>query len=471
MNTGRRILKNIFSLTVAEVASKGFALVYTIYLIKKIGPDNNGIFSFAKSLIQYFSIVVLLGFDQIGIREVSKDFKNLSKYVNLITSIRMTFAISSFILLFIIVHIISIFRPMNFEMKSIIFIYSIIILANALMLNWVFQAIEKMEIIAFRTVGIYLLNAIGILTFVKSEHDFSIAVWIIALSTLMNSVWMMFYYIKKYDKINFYFEKQIWFSTIKDSFSIGIIFLIAILYNNIDITMLGIIRSNAETGIYGAGHQIIVFAILPSVILQGAFFSQFASRITFFERDAILSKYAVLQMFTGFAVSGSIFFFPSIIVDILGPKYSGTEIILRFLAITIILQFLISIYMAPLITWKQEKKVIYASIAGLIMNILFNGLLIFKYGMYGSAVATIFCELSVLVGAMIVFKNIHKNIFLKMLFKFIVFTIIGFLPGFILFNIGLNSKSALILSLTIFILIVFISKTIKFSEIKLLLQK
>ena len=60
MNSGRRILKNIFSLTAAEVASKGFALVYTVYLIRKIGPENNGIFNFAKSLIQYFSIVVLL---------------------------------------------------------------------------------------------------------------------------------------------------------------------------------------------------------------------------------------------------------------------------------------------------------------------------------------------------------------------------------------------------------------------------
>ena len=71
------------------------------------------------------------------------------------------------------------------------------ILANALMLSWVFQAIEKMEVIAFRTFGIYLLNTIGILVFVKSEHDLNFAVWIISLSYLINSLWMVYYYIKK----------------------------------------------------------------------------------------------------------------------------------------------------------------------------------------------------------------------------------------------------------------------------------
>ena len=235
--------------------------------------------------------------------------------------------------------------------------------------------------------------------------------------------------------------------------------------------MLGIIRSNAETGIYGAGHQIIVFAILPSVILQSAFFPQFASRKTFFERDAILSKYALLQMFTGFAVSGTLFFFPEIVAHILGPKYSGMEIILRYLSLTILLQFLISIYMAPLISWKQESKAIYASIAGLIMNVLFNGLLIFKYGMYGSAVATIFCEFAVLIGTMIIFKRNHNNIFLRMIAKFIVFTLFSFILGYIFENVFHNMIMALILSIIIYVLIVFLSKTIKFSEIKLLLQK
>jgi O-antigen/teichoic acid export membrane protein len=471
MNSGKKILKNIFSLTAAEVASKGFALVYTVYLIKKIGPDNNGIFNFAKSLVQYFLFVVGLGFDQIGIREVAKDPKNLSKYVNLITSLRLTLAGLSFLVLIIIVQVFSIFKPMSNNTQSIIYIYSIIILANALMLNWVFTAIEKMEIIAFRTVGIYTLNTIGIFIFVKSENDLTPAVWIISLSTLLNSLWMIYYYIKKYNKITFLYDRQLWITTIKAAFSIGIIYLISTLYNNIDITLLALIRSTTETGIYGAGHQIIFFAILPSIIIQGAFFPQFANRKTFAERESILSKYSVLLMFSGFAVSASLFCFPEIVVSLLGSKYAGIELILRYLAITIIIQFLISLFFIPLICWKQEKKVIYANIAGLIMNVLLNGLLIFKYGMYGSAIATIFCELSVLIVMMIIFKKIHNNLYLKMLIKFFFFTLIGFIPGYFLYQYGINPKLALILSLTIYVLIVFISKTIKFSEIKLLLKK
>ena len=57
-----------------------------------------------------------------------------------------------------------------------------------------------------------------------------------------------------------------------------------------------------------------------------------------------------------------------------------------------------------------------------------------------------------------------------MLLKFFIFTLIGFIPGYFLYQYGINPKLALILSLTIYVFVVFISKTIEFSEIKLLLN-
>lgn len=470
MNNARNILKNIFSLSIAEMASKGLAFAYTIYLIRTIGPESNGVLNFAKSLVQYFLVAVALGFDQIGIRETAKDKSLLKKYVDLITSIRVTIAFLSFFLLFIIVQILILSKPSLANSQHIVYIYGITIFSNAIMLNWVFQAVEKMEVIAFRTIGIYLLNFVGIFILVKSSDDLTLAVIIISASMLINSFIMFAYYQKKYNKFQFNFDLKEWFKVIKDSLSIGLIFLISTLYNNIDITLLGLIKGDFETGVYGAAHQVIVFAILPSIILQGAFFPQITQRVTFEERDRILSKFAKLQSFGGYLMFGYLFFLADYAVVLLGDKYTNSNYILQFLAFTVLIQFLISIYFAPLISWKAENKVIKANIVGLVINIILNIVLIPKYGMYGSALATILCELGVLISMIVIFKQIHNKIYMRELLEFIPVLIFSFVPIYI-FKGTLHPIFGIAISTTLFFGISLAFKIIDIKEIKSLLKR
>jgi len=470
MNNARNILKNIFSLSIAEMASKGLAFAYTIYLIRTIGPESNGVLNFAKSLVQYFLVAVALGFDQIGIRETAKDKSLIKKYVDLITSIRITIAFLSFFLLFIIVQILILSKPSLANSQHIVYIYGITIFSNAIMLNWVFQAVEKMEVIAFRTIGIYLLNFVGIFILVKSSDDRTLAVIIISASMLINSFIMFAYYQKKYNKFQFNFDLKEWFKVIKDSLSIGLIFLISTLYNNIDITLLGLIKGDFETGVYGAAHQVIVFAILPSIILQGAFFPQITQRVTFEERDRIISKFAKLQSFAGYLIFGYLFFLADYAVVLLGDKYTNSNLILQFLAFTVLIQFLISIYFAPLISWKAENKVIKANLIGLTINIILNLVLIPKYGMYGSALATILCELGVLITMIVIFKQIHSKIYLRELLEFIPVLIFSFVPIYF-FKENLHPLFGIVISSILFFGISLAFKIIDIKEIKSLLKR
>jgi O-antigen/teichoic acid export membrane protein len=50
-----------------------------------------------------------------------------------------------------------------------------------------------------------------------------------------------------------------------------------------------------------------------------------------------------------------------------------------------------------MISWKRERVVVYANLAGLAMNIILNITLIPMLGMYGAVIATIGSELAVLV--------------------------------------------------------------------------
>ncbi len=470
MNTGKRILKNLFSLSVAEIAGKGLAFFYTIYLIRKIGPESNGILNFAKSIVQYFVILVTLGYEQVGIREVAKTKSLLKKYVDLITSIRLGVALLSYLLLYATVQLLSFGKPDIVENTGIIYIYGLTIFSTAFLLNWVFQAIEKMEVIAIRSVAVYLVNFIGILLFVKGSGDLTKAVIIISASMIINSIWMFYYYQKKINKFNLNFNFREWWFITKEAVSIGFIFLIATLYNNIDITMLGIIKGDFDTGIYAAGHQVIVFAILPSIIIQGAFFPQFALRQTFESRDFIISKFLKLQTFAGYLIFGLVFFFAEYSVLLLGNKYANSILILKFLSFTVLLQFLISVYFSPLISWKEEKKVIVANLAGLLVNVILNSILIPIYGMYGAAIATVFCELSVLITIIFIFKKVFGKVYLKEIFEFAPIMLAAFIPVFYLKDF-INPIFSILISIALYVGISLAFKVIDFDEFKALLKK
>ncbi len=61
MKGTRRILKNMFSLTVAEFANKGIIFVFNAYLARVILPEGFGIIGFANAFAAYFLLVVNLG--------------------------------------------------------------------------------------------------------------------------------------------------------------------------------------------------------------------------------------------------------------------------------------------------------------------------------------------------------------------------------------------------------------------------
>ncbi|HRP01120.1 MAG TPA: flippase [Candidatus Kapabacteria bacterium] len=470
MDSKTKLLKNIFSLSIAEMASKGLAIIYTIYLIKVIGPESNGILNFTKSLVQYFLILVALGYDQVGIREIAKDRLLSKKFVDLIVSIRLFIAFVSFLALVIVVQILILNKPELSQNQHLVYIYGITLFTNAIMLNWYFQAIEQMEVIAIRTIGVYLLNFICIIVLIKSSNDLTLAVVIISASMCINAIIMLIYYLKKYNSFSFNFNLKEWANVSREAFSIGLIFLISTLYNNIDITLLGMFRGDFETGIYGAAHQVIFFAILPSLILQSAFFPQISQKETFQERDNIISKYTKLQSLTAFLVFGYLFFMADYVVVLLGDKYTNTDSILKVLSFTILIQFLISIYFAPLISWKQEKKVVFANLIGLILNIILNIVLIPKYGMYGSAFATILCEFGVLVSIIIIFKKVHAKIYLKEIVQFVPILMLSFLPIYFVSDY-LSPILRIISSTVLYFGMSLALKVLSISELKSLIKR
>jgi O-antigen/teichoic acid export membrane protein len=238
MNSTKVLIKNLFSLSVAEFLSRGIQFFYYIYLIRIIKPEGNGINEFSRSLAQYFLILVTLGFDQVGIREGARDKSKIKVYADTIIAIRLSIAVACYILLFFLAIFLKYNGTISSEEEIAIFIHGSILFSIAIQPQWVFQAIEKMEIIALRMTIVNALNFIGIILFVQTRSDLLLAISILMISQFLTSVWIFAHYSKHYGIPKPSLDFGFWKLIIRQAFTIGIIFMIVTAYNNLDITML-----------------------------------------------------------------------------------------------------------------------------------------------------------------------------------------------------------------------------------------
>lgn len=471
MSDGKQILKNIFSLSVAEMAAKGFTMIYTLYLIRIIGPENNGVFTVVKSYVGYLLIFIWLGFDQVGIREVVKDRNQTGLYVGSILMIRLIIAVSGYMLLILIIEILNLYSPVETLTKMVIYIYGLILFGNAIQLYWIYQAIERMYILAIRSLIINTLNLIGILVFVKNESDFLIAIWIIVTTFFINAVWMIYYYLHYVDKIKIVFDLKLWRNILVQSFRIGMVFLIVVIYNNIVVQILSYYKGDKITGIYGAATSFITFGLIPSGILQNAFFPRISKMETVEERNNIVSKFLLLGIIAGVAISFTLFTFSDAIVVILGKKYEATNGIIKFLSVTILIEYISISFFSPLIAWKKEKIVVFANLAGLSACTLFSFIFIPMYGYYGAAIAAIACETAVLIVVGIIYYRMQGTLYLSQIFKVLITAIPPFVLGHFILEGGLNVYFSTLVSFIVFFSLILALKIVRISELRTLISK
>lgn len=441
MKQHHRILKNFFSLTVAEAVRKGLAFFTYAILARVLNPAGFGDFSWAMTFVMYFLLFVDMGFNLIGTREIARDYSIIKKYVNHIITIRSLISLVSFSLMVIIALLIN--KP--WDVKLLVIISGINLFANALLIDWVFQGIEKMEIIAIRQIIIGALNLTGVILFVNSPDDKLIAMLVFMLSLLINSIWLIGYFIKHYGMIKFSYDKAFWKKMIESAIPIGMSNLFIVIITGTSIMLLGFISTSTETGIFASAHKIFMMSMIPLNIIQGTMFPVISRATTMEQKKKLLNKYSTIVYFVGaFVCFGIMVYSKEVITIIYGAQYASASMILKILMINSLIIHFNNSYSAPLIAWNKEKEILKVTIVGATVNVVMNFVLIESYGAIGAAWANFACELviSVLIGY-IIFKQIRK-IYIMNYLKLVI-------PGGIIFFGGwyLNTIAGIDLMITV----------------------
>lgn len=405
------------------------------YTSRVLGREGIGLYSYTLSITQYFIIIGTLGMSLYGNRAIAyvrDNKKELSKTFWAILVLRILTTTISLIMY------LSIFC-LNNENKIMYLIQALNILAATIDISWLYMGLEDFRKTVTRGLVVKILCVLSIFIFVREQSDLWIYTLINALMLVLGNGFMWLYLPKAVDKTKITFkDMKIHLIPTLQMFIPQIAIQV---YAVLDKTMLGILATKGDVGIYEQSQKIvkIVGGLVTSlgVVMLPRMSNTFANgdkkkMNEYLNKSLIFVSYMSIPMFIGLAAISNEFvpwFFGE---DFLQVRYIMMILtpILFFIAINNVLGVQ---YLLPT---NRTKEYTIAVSTGAITNVVFNFLLIPKYKVIGACIATLLAELIVPVVELIILrKNINIKYIFKNIYKYffagaIMFIIVRFIGKF-----------------------------------------
>lgn len=381
-------------------------LITAPYVSRVIGVSGVGIISYRSSIATYFSLFAMLGLNNYGnrtiaivkdkgIQELSENFWNIYS-LQLITTTVVSLLYICYVKNFV------------YEDRAIAFIHLLLVVSNIFNINWFFFGMEEFKITISRSIIVKIASVIMIFLFVKNGNDLWIYALIIGISSILSQI-LLWPYLKNRIIIIKPSYKKI-FLHFKPNAVLFIPVLTISIYKIMDKVMIGFITDMVQSGLYENSLKIIqipmgIITALGTVMMpriSNLLARKEILKIQLYIRNSMqLSMFMAFGMF--FGISG---ISPEFVPIFFGIHFIGAVELIKLLAITIIfISWANVIRSQNLIPGKKDKEYILAVLVGAIVNVVFNLLLIPRYGALGATIGTIAAELVVTLTLSVRIKN------------------------------------------------------------------
>jgi O-antigen/teichoic acid export membrane protein len=395
MTIGRRLIKNLASLTIAEVAIRILGTLLTIIVARFFSVSEFGALGVALAFASYLNLFTDFGLTTFAIREISK---NKSEAPRLVPAILATQGLIACLLLAILLIAIP-FLPFSSQAKELTLLYGLGILPSALNVSYLFVAWERMELLALSKIamqgGVVGLGFL-IVFFYHNIAGLPLAQFI---SAMVASLAMLFYL--RHDVLVDWrlADWSIIPTVLRQSWPFLVSALAVQIYMNSDVIFLQILTNQEIVGFYSAAYKIILLLITAGAFLNTVSFPLLASSHQsnprlFKELLLLLSRVSGIVSLP--LVVGGILLANLLVVMVYGDQYAPASGAFALLLPIIPVMFLNAAIGSALAVMGKQRKGMIAACVGAGLNILLNIILIPKYGMLGAATATLVAELAVL---------------------------------------------------------------------------
>ncbi|NOX66666.1 MAG: flippase [Chlorobi bacterium] len=390
--------------------SKLIAFFTTVYLARAITPEGFGIIGFATAFVSYFILFIDLGLDTISIKKIANDQAVIGNYVNNVLSFRILISVIIYLLLALIILLID----LETIQKSAILLLGLNLFVQSITLDFVFQATEKIKYLSIKVISKNLLALVLVLIFIRNISDVLLVIVIFVLTNLIVSVWMLIKYSNLFESFNWGIDNRFIKKLIAESFPLAISAFMISIYYNLDMVMLGVIKTEVEVGIYNAVYRIFMIGILPIGVIVKILLPSLSRISNRKELANSLIKYGTLLFVSSISAAIVFYLYAGNILNIIfGKQYLSGTYALMIISFNIAIIGVNVFFGNPLTVWGKQRQYAIAITFGAIANIILNILLIPKFSYNGAAFATLLSEVVVFVGVFYLFNKNLRNIILE----------------------------------------------------------
>jgi len=208
-------------------------------------------------------------------------------------------------------------------------------------------------------------------------------------------------FMRRFGKIlRFKIDISEWKRVFNLSWPLALSGIFALIYTYTDSVMLGFWKLFDQVAYYNAAQKIIALAILPASLIVTAFMPTFArysdtdkqkTQKIFDYQNIILLAIAIPVLCGGYILGNGLIF------HLYGTNYMPSVLALKILLIMAGQSYLSTSLGYTLFIYNQQRKMFWAYLAGALLNVPLNTLLIPKIGFYGASIATVITSFITLI--------------------------------------------------------------------------
>lgn len=434
----RRGLKSNFIYNfISQILTLIIPLITTPYLARVLHETGNGQFSYASSIITYFTLFAMLGFDTYGQRQIAacqNDEEKKSRIFWEICILKTFCTVIAYAVLCSVLFTVGFGETYN----RLILLLSIQVIAIPFDIQFFFRGDEDFRSIAIRTIIMRLIGLICIFVFVKDEGDTWVYALCFSVSMLASNLIMWPALIKRIHKCKW--KELSLVKHIKPSLLIFLPIVATTIYSVFDKTMIGLLSENPdyENGCYEQAYKINSVALMLITIISPVMLSRNAHDFKNGDIDSVkrhlhfAANYVWMMgipLIVGFAVLSD-----NLRSWYLGEGYTEVPLLLMIMSVRFIASGFGEIFGTQLFfAIGKEQYPLIGSIAASVVNLTLNFFLIPIYGAVGAALATAVCEVTVTVILAVFAYRLHIISFRKIIFsswKYLLAAGIMFVPIF-----------------------------------------
>ncbi|WP_201319175.1 oligosaccharide flippase family protein [Paenibacillus sp. EPM92] len=301
------IVANASSLMILQLSQFLFPLIIMPYLIRTLGIGNYGILVFSQTMATYFVMITNYGFHLSAPREISFHRENIQKRNEIISSvfiIKTILLILSYVIMILLVNSIG-----QFKDNSLVFLTSMLLVVNEVIFpKWFFQGVEEMG-------KITLLNIIGrtisviVMFFIVTEPEHIVrAAFVHTLGGLIAGVISIIILFNKYQYKFVPVKFKDLAKDLVEGWNLFVSQLSTVLFQNINVTLLGLLATPQAVGIYSSGEKVVRIVVSLVNPIGSAIFPNISKLINESREKAVIKLRKILKVGTLFFLFVSFYF-------------------------------------------------------------------------------------------------------------------------------------------------------------------